>query len=204
MFGPELIGARLRLRAPAVRDLACFARWFADPDVMRYWWMRDTWWAERPRFAALRLFIGARLSPTAMLWTIEHGGQPIGHCHIRKIDGGKRKATAAVLIGERTEHGKGFAREAMALRNEFVFRRLGLDKIVASALAENVASHGMLEGSGYRRVRTVKDGVQVDGQRHDVLHFELLRSDFERRQPLTPRGEAWAPAGASEGAVYGR
>jgi RimJ/RimL family protein N-acetyltransferase len=204
MFGPELTGGRLRLRAPVLSDIAYFSRWFADGEVMRYWWMRDTRWSGRPRLAAARLFFGAKVSRTAILWTIEHAGKPIGHCHVRQIDRVRSKATAAVLIGERSEQGKGFAREALALRNEFVFHQLGIDKIVASALANNVASHGVLERSGYRLVRTAKDSAIVDGQKRDVLHFELLRSEYEQRHPTVARADTPIPASPNEGAVYGR
>jgi hypothetical protein len=65
VLGPDLAGARLRLRAPRVGDFRRFSRWYADPDVVRYWWMGDVPWARHPRIATFRLFVGALLNPNA-------------------------------------------------------------------------------------------------------------------------------------------
>lgn len=181
MFGPELGGARLTLRPPAIGDIRTFRRWLGDPDVNRYWWTRDVPWARRPTVAALVLFIGA-LRPTVFLWTIEHERKPIGLCLIRQIDRRNRQATAAVLIGEPTEQGKGFAGEAMAIRNEFVFGRLGLSTLRATALADNVASRRLLERSGYRLIGTARE--PAGRGKSEVLLFELLRSDYEHHRAV--------------------
>ena len=178
MFGPALTGPRLALRPPSVRDIPRLVRWLGDPEVTRYWWTRDVPWAKRPAIAAAVLFVGG-LRPNAILWIITHDGQAIGHCLIRHIDRTKRHATAAVLIGERSEHGKGFAAEACAIRNDFVFGRLGFDSLRATAMAENTASRRLLEKSGYRLIGNAK-GATAAGRQQEVLLFELTRSDYAR------------------------
>jgi RimJ/RimL family protein N-acetyltransferase len=45
----------------------------------------------------------------------------------------------------------------------------------------------MLERAGYRLVGTAREEALVDGQRRDVLLFELLRSDHEQRRADDPR-----------------
>ena len=179
VFGPTLTGSRLTLRSPHLRDIPLFRRWLADPEVARYWWTRDVPWARRPALAAVVLFIGG-LRPDVILWTIAHEGKPIGHCLIRKIDRARRQATAAILIGERAAQGKGFAAEAMAIRNQFVFDRLHLETLTATALAANVASHRVLEKSGYRLVGVAAGGALVAGRREDLMLFELTRTDYAR------------------------
>jgi ribosomal-protein-alanine N-acetyltransferase len=164
VFGPALAGPRLTLRSPYLRDIPRFRGWLADPEVARYWWTRDVPWAKRPAVAAVVLFVGG-LRPDVILWTIAHDGKAIGHCLIRKIDRARRHATAAVLIGERAAQGKGFAAEAIAIRNEFVFDRLHLDALTATALAENTASRRVLEKSGYRLVGVAAGGAVVAGRR---------------------------------------
>ena len=178
MFGPALTGPRLALRPPSVRDIPRLVRWLGDPEVTRYWWTRDVPWAKRPAIAAAVLFVGG-LRPNAILWIITHDGQAIGHCLIRHIDRTRRHATAAVLIGERSEHGKGFAAEACAIRNDFVFGRLGFDSLRATAMAENTASRRLLEKSGYRLIGNTKGATEA-GRQQEVLLFELTRSDYAR------------------------
>lgn len=181
VFGPVLTGPRLTLRSPYLRDIPRFRRWLADPEVARYWWTRDVPWAKRPAVAAVVLFVGG-LRPDVILWTIAHDGKPIGHCLIRTIDRARRHATAAVLIGERAAQGKGFAAEAIAIRNEFVFDRLHLEALTATALAENAASRRVLEKSGYRLVGLAAGGVVVAGRRQDLMLFELTRNDYGRQR----------------------
>ena len=181
LYGPALAGPRLTLRSPHLRDIPRFRRWLADPEVARYWWTRDVPWAKRPALAALVLFVSG-LRPDVILWTIAQDGNPIGHCLIRKIDRARRHATAAVLIGERAAQGKGFAAEAIAIRNKFVFESLHLESLSATALAENAASRRVLEKSGYRLVGVAAGGADVAGRRQDLLVFELTRNDYTRQQ----------------------
>jgi len=182
VFGPVLTGPRVRLRPPALGDVTSFSRWFADYEIVRYWWMGDVPWARQPRIAAVRVFLGAWFMPNTVVWTIEREGRPIGHCHIREIDRVNGRASTALLIGERSEHGKGIAQEAIALRSEFAFRTLRLHKLKTSTQAMNEAGRRMLEKSGYRLVGSAREDAHIDGERRDVLLFELLREDYERQR----------------------
>ena len=182
MFGPALAGPRIRLRAPTLGDVASFSRWFADPEIVRYWWMGDVPWARQPRIAAIRVFLGACFLPNAVVWTIERDGKAIGHCHLRQIDRVNGHASSALLVGERSQHKMGIAQETIALRSEFAFRRLGLNKLKTSTQAQNAAGRQMLEKSGYRLVGTAREDAHVEGERRDVLLFELLRTDYEQRR----------------------
>jgi len=175
LFGPPLTGPLLALRPPSVRDIPRLVRWLGDPEITRYWWTRDVPWAKRPAIAALVLFLGG-LRPNAILWMITRDGQAIGLSLIRQIDRTKRHAMVAVLIGERSEHGKGFAAEACTIRNEFVFGRLDFDSMRATVLADNTASRRLLERAGYRLIGNNKGTVA--GREQDVLLFELTRSDY--------------------------
>ena len=180
MFGPALTGPRLALRPPSVRDIPRLVRWLGDPEITRYWWTRDVPWAKRPAIAALVLFVGG-FRPNAILWMITRDGEAIGVSLIRQIDRTRRHAMVAVLIGERSEQGKGFAAEACMIRNEFVFGRLDFDSLTATVLAENTASRRLLERTGYRLIENDKH-FSAAGRKHDVLLFELTRSDYARLQ----------------------
>jgi len=190
MFGPRLTGTRITLRGFGPSDIPHFRRWFADPTVVRYWWLKDVPWARSPTVAALILFARAVLDKQAMFWTIERDGRPIGHTNIRQIDRAAGHAVSSMFIGEKTEHGRGLAVDAIAIRNAYLFERCGLNKIKAIALSRNHAIHRVFEKAGYRLVGTASDDVSVGGQRHDVLLFELRRADWEQTQSSPERGAA--------------
>jgi RimJ/RimL family protein N-acetyltransferase len=172
---PALAGARLVLRAFRAADIRHFRRWFADAEVVRYWWMRDVPWARWPLVAALILFTRGTLERGSIFWTIELDGKPIGHTNIRHIDRGAGHGTAAMFIGEKSAHSKGFGGEAIAVRNRYVFEQLGLHTIRASAFVENVATRRMLEKAGYRIVGRRQSDVSIAGVAHEVIEFELSR-----------------------------
>lgn len=180
MFGPPLQGTRVTLRGFRLSDLPLFRRWFADPAVVRYWWLRDVPWARSPTAAALILFARAALDRRALYWAIEESGRPIGHTNIRQIDRRAGHAVSSMFIGERSQHGKGLAGHAIALRNTYLFGHLGFNKVKAMSLGGNSAMHRLFEKAGYRLVGTARDDVSVGGRRHDVLLFELLRADWEQ------------------------
>jgi RimJ/RimL family protein N-acetyltransferase len=180
VFGPRLSGALVRLRPPTPGDLRSYRRWFTDPAVSEYWWTRHTRWAARPGLAALLLYLHGRLSSTAILWTIERNGRPIGHCHIRRIDRERRQAVTAVLIGEAADRGKGYGYEAVTLRSAFAFERLGLEVLRSSTMGKNAASRRMLEKAGYRQIGSTRGGAPHAAGRENVLLFEQTRSDYER------------------------
>jgi RimJ/RimL family protein N-acetyltransferase len=169
MFGPSLTGMHVRLRPPRITDLPRFRRWYADPAVVRHWWTRDVPWSRWPLVAALVLLVGA-LRPNAIVWVIEADDRPIGHSSLRQIDRRAGTGTVAVLIGERTEQRRGYAREAAALRNRFAIDRLGLRTLRATTLADNKASRGLLESSGYQVVR--RTNAVIRGRVQELLEFE--------------------------------
>ena len=182
MFGPRLTGTRVTLRGFRLDDAPHFRRWFADPTVVRYWWLKDVPWARSPTAAALILIARAALDRQAIFWTIERDGRPIGHTNIRQIDRAAGHAVSSMFIGEKTEHGRGLAVDAIAIRNAYLFERYGLNKIKAIALSRNRAIHRVFEKAGYRFVGTARDDVSVGGHRHDVLLFELRRADWQQTQ----------------------
>lgn len=84
--------------------------------------------------------------------------------------------------------GRGFATEGARALIESAFRRLPLDRIVATVMADNTGSWRVLEKCGMRRVRTFyyPDADLMPGAEHGDFVYELTRGDWSRQDRHEP------------------
>jgi RimJ/RimL family protein N-acetyltransferase len=77
--------------------------------------------------------------------------------------------------------GKGYATEAARAMIEYGFKTLGLYRIYASHLAENVASGHVLQKIGMKREGLLRGHICKWEKFHDLEFYGMLRSDFLAR-----------------------
>jgi RimJ/RimL family protein N-acetyltransferase len=181
MLGTILTGDRIRLRAPALEDLATFARWFADPEVTRYLLRRY------PPSPAQELgwFESMATSEKDLVWAvaITEGELLAGVIGLHRIDWQHRHAWIEIVLGEPSVWGKGYATEAMRLVTEHTFRELGLEKVLASVYGGNERSIRMAETLGYRQCGLLRRNAFFAGEWHDEWLGEILREQWSGARP---------------------
>jgi RimJ/RimL family protein N-acetyltransferase len=178
MYGPVLVGAKVTLRPPDDSDTARFVDWFGDLDVTRYLLRR---------FAVGQLqeegFLKALGdSATDVFWMLEADGQAIGATGIHRIDWLHAHATTGIMIGVKSEWGKGRASEAMQLRTAYAFRQLNLHKLSSGAFLENEPGKRALVNAGYREVGVEREHFFREGRWHDHWICEVRRDEWELLQ----------------------
>lgn len=100
----------------------------------------------------------------------------------------RRRAAQFVNLGYwmgREHAGKGLMTEAVGMIVPFVFDTLGLHRIHAAFLPDNVASRRVLEKNGFREEGFAENYLQIDGKWCDHVLFGLTRERYEatmRRQ----------------------
>jgi ribosomal-protein-alanine N-acetyltransferase len=67
--------------------------------------------------------------------------------------------------------------EALAAMMNFAFDQLGLHRLEAACLMNNVASQGLLKKSGFQQIGCARQYLRINGQWQDHLLFETLASD---------------------------
>ena len=112
------------------------------------------------------------------VWTARRtdGGAFIGwFCLSLEIDG-----IAEIGYRLRKEHwGKGYGSEGASALINWGFQTLGLEKIVASTMALNAGSRGVMERCGMKHVRTVSfDAAYFPGSEQGEVWYELNRGDW--------------------------
>lgn len=179
MYGPVLVGTKVTLRPPDDSDAARFVDWFGDLEVTRY----------QPRPFPLGLLqeegflktLGE--STTDVFWMLEADGQAIGATGIHRIDWLHAHGATGIVIGVKSEWGKGRASEAMRLRTEYAFRQLNLHKLTSGAFLDNEPSRRALQKAGYREVGIEREHFFREGRWHDHWLCEVRRDEWERMQP---------------------
>ena len=76
---------------------------------------------------------------------------------------------------------QGFMREAIGAVVHYAFTRLDLSRIEAACLAENIASRGVLERSGFKYEGVAQSYLQINGRWRNHVLYANLRSDRRGR-----------------------
>ena len=155
---------RLLLRAPTPEDLDAWHAIYLDAEEVWYGAPRSS--LDENRAKLLRQ-IGHHEQHGFGMCTVELNGETIGAAGLQHLEGGPE-----VEVGYRflTEHwGHGYATESARASLAWGFDELGLDRIVAVALASNVASRRVLEKCGLEEIGL----AHVYGLEH--VKYELAR-----------------------------
>ncbi len=177
-----LIGARLSLVPLGEEHFAAVRRWRSDPQVTRYWITQDV-----PTDAVIRAWHERNLAAGALVWAVLHDGDPVGYATLFDVDEVNRKAELALMIGERSAWGQGFAKETLrtVLGHALMPSAqdgLGLHKIYLSVFAENVAARRAYAACGFHEDGVLRDDMFRDGEWHDQILMSVLEDEIEQTE----------------------
>lgn len=103
----------------------------------------------------------------------------IGIVILRNIDWFNRNASFSKMIGERKMWGKGLGKELTMLMLYHGLIELGLERIYARQLLDNVASIKVNERCGFKNEGVLRKEVFKNGEFHDLNVMGVIRQDFE-------------------------
>jgi [ribosomal protein S5]-alanine N-acetyltransferase len=157
-----------------------YAGWMNDADVTRYMETRFT----RHTIDGLRAYIeGMQRKPDTLFLAIvvRDGNLHIGNIKLGPVDRVHGTADVALMIGDRSAWGRGFAAEAIRAVSEYGFAQMGVRKLTAGCYAGNVGSQRAFEKAGYhveghRRAQYVCDGTFEDGVLMARFRFDAERA----------------------------
>lgn len=168
-----LTSNRVILREIEEGDLDLIVKWRNDPDVLRYLFSYLPISSSSQRQWYQRYLEDDRQQ--AFVIVLKDGNRPIGTVGLSAIDHRDQKAEMGIMIGEKTQRGRGIGEEALRLLIDYAFTQMNLRKIKALAFADNVVAIKLYEKCGFQLEGTLKQEVYKDGQFKDVCILSLLR-----------------------------
>ena len=188
--GVVIEGAHVRLRRLERTDLPTFHRWANDRDVVA--WARFSP-DHMTSLAALeksfeKELAGEETDRTTYIIEERTSGRAVGWCVVRTWDRKHVNADLGIALGEKDLWGKGYGTEAMELLLQIVFDHQGWHRAELGTLAENGRAIRSFEKCGFRKVGIEREAVFFNGEHHDVLLMEQLRSERTARmdRPAKP------------------
>lgn len=172
----QLIAANLELRALEPEDLDILYKWENDTEI----------WNLSDRVAPLSLYILKKYLENAhkdiyetkqlrLIIQLNGTNRPIGAIDLFDFDPFHKRAGIGILIAEKGDRRKGYAKEALELLTSYVFDTLKLHQIFCTISNENSASLELFKQSGFEITGTRKEWIW-DGEKFLDEHFlQIIR-----------------------------
>jgi RimJ/RimL family protein N-acetyltransferase len=180
-LAPNMLAGNVTVLRPLrAADRVVSVRWRNDPDI------RDNILGYRfPITEAMEAeWVDAVLkdqSRSRIVLAIEDksDGTLVGFVYLNNIDWFSRNAEFGILIGERSRHGKGLARDALELVANYAFGTLNLHKIYLRVVAFNKRALNLYRTFGFAEEGIQRQQAFLREGYHDVVLMGLLRREFE-------------------------
>ena len=102
----------------------------------------------------------------------------IGNVYMTDINMINRSCHSHVLIGDKDYWGRGYAREALMLAVDYMFKERNIHRIQANILESNIASLKMHEKCGYKVEGLLRDSVYKNGAYQSQYVLSLLKEEY--------------------------
>ncbi len=105
----------------------------------------------------------------------------IGSQSLTSIDLINKNAVINSWIGDNNHRKKGYIQEARYLILRYGFQELGLERISAEILEENIASRKAGENCGYLQEGILRNAVFKEGKFHNLVVYSVLKDEFYQK-----------------------
>ena len=170
-----LQGNQVRLRALEPEDLPDYHRWLNDPEVLRYLKL----YARRAMPDEEAWYQEVRGDSSQMVFAIEsEAGQHIGNLSLMHLNWKDRSAELGIVIGDKSQWGKGYAQDATRTLLTLAFGEMNLNRVYLRVFAEHEAAINAYRTCGFVEEGRLREEIYADGRYHDMLVMAILRREF--------------------------
>src|SRR5215210_762396 len=176
---PELETERLLLRKMRLDDAEAMFAYASDPEVTRYV-LFETHRSVEDSEAFLRLAVEGYERGDFGGWGIvlKDSGAFVGTCGVDVNYAPEHARAELGYVLSREHWGRGLMPEAVKAVIRFGFGRMGLNRLEARCIAENVASARVMEKAGMAYEGTLREHEFIKGSYRDMKLYSILRREF--------------------------
>ena len=179
----QLIGNRVMLREHAMDDLEMVHQWLSDSEALKYLsWSPSK--SKEETFIQLASYIREQFKEDRQSYDwaliLKETGLLIGKVDLRwtsrKYGGGE--GSLGYFL-HRSHWGKGYAAEGVKLAIDFGFLHLGMHRITASCISENIASERVMQKCGMIKEAEFRKSSMRFGRWTNRISYAILREEWE-------------------------
>ncbi len=169
----------MSLRPLVEDDVPLLARWFFDPDVVRWLQISEDPPHLRTMEAMCERFEIMRDDPFTVVWRIDVEGRPIGQIELVNIHELQRRAEMHLCIGEKNLWGRGHGTRAVHLALCHAFEDLRLRRVFAMADVDNARVIRLFEKCGFAREGLLREHRLRHGHPVDMVVMGVLGREYK-------------------------
>ncbi|MCD7034887.1 GNAT family N-acetyltransferase [Metabacillus sp. GX 13764] len=175
-------GKLVKLTAPKEGDAKAMAKWQEDTAYLRN---VDTDIAFPRSEASLISREQGGSSSSVFEFRIRpaDGEALLGFAAIFGIEWNNRTGTMAIGIGEKSNRGKGYAKESLQLLLRFAFHECSLNRIGLDVISYNEAAINLYKKAGFHEEGRMRQAVLRNGGAYDRIMMGMLREEWEAMLP---------------------
>jgi RimJ/RimL family protein N-acetyltransferase len=114
-----------------------------------------------------------------IIQTLEDGKE-IGLIELQNIDWPSGDAFIGIGLGVRETWGQGYGTDAMNILLGYAFREVGLKRVSLTVFEYNPRAVRSYEKAGFQHEGRLRQALNRDGRRWDILFMGILREEWER------------------------
>ena len=176
MIPPVLESERLLYVPVSMQHLSQdYVDWLNDKDVYRFLETGGNY-----SLTMLQDFLLATEAAPKLFWAIhiKENNLHIGNIKIDPINEKHGFGEYGIMMGRKTEWGKGYAFEASQRIINFCFEQLNLRKINLGVVADNTSAVQLYKKLGFNTEGLYKKHAQYDGEYRDILRMAIFNSEY--------------------------
>ena len=176
-----LKGITVKLRAIEPRDLELMYDWENDTGIWKvsgtvapyskYTLAEYIKTCEKDIYANRQLRFAIELQ--------DHTALTIGLIDLFDFDPQHRKAGVGILIGDKSQRRKNYAREALNLLVDYAFKLLNLHQLYCNVPESNNASVHLFTSAGFKEAGILKDWIFTKNSWENVILLQLINEEFQ-------------------------
>ena len=176
METPILESERLTYIPVSLKHLSKdYVAWLNDPDVYKFLETRGNY-----TFDKLKRFLKECELTPKLFWAIhlKSNNLHIGNIKIDPINVNHSIGEYGIMMGRKTEWGKGYAKEATERVIDFSFNEIKLRKITLGVVADNTVAVNLYRKLKFKDEGLYKNHVFYDNKYYDVIRMAIFNPSF--------------------------
>jgi [ribosomal protein S5]-alanine N-acetyltransferase len=148
-----------------------YLKWLNDPEINKYLEVK-----KENSISELESFINDAVKKKGFFWAIhlKENGKHIGNIKIDPVNKKHGTGEYGILMGDKNEWGKGYAKEASATIINFCFNEMNLRKMTLGVVENNTAAVKLYENMGFITEGIYKMHGIYDGSYCNILRMAMF------------------------------